>query len=108
MTGTNKNITALVVLVSLALSGSLEAAELDTTLRALPMHAATFDIGSKHAISYFLVNDWVVRRTDCCISLAQFAHRVRPACALSRSEERAGESALRCDSRGHILFERRV
>ena len=57
MTGTIKNITALVALVGLALSGGLEAAELDTTLRALPMHAVTFDIGSKHAISYFLVND---------------------------------------------------
>ena len=57
MTGTIKSITALVALVSLALSGSLEAAELDTTLRALPMHAVTFDIGSKHAISYFLIKD---------------------------------------------------
>ena len=56
MTGTIKSITALVALVSLALSGSVEAAELDTTLRALPMHGVSFDIGSKHAISYFLVN----------------------------------------------------
>jgi len=57
MTGTIKSITALVALVSLALSGSVEAAELDTTLRALPMHGVSFDIGSKHAISYFLIKD---------------------------------------------------
>ena len=57
MTGTIKSITASVALVSLALSGSVEAAERDTTLRALPMHGVSFDIGSKHAISYFLIND---------------------------------------------------
>ena len=51
MTGTIKSVTALV-----ALSGSLEAAELDTTLRALPMHGISFDFGSKHAISFFLIN----------------------------------------------------
>ena len=57
MTWAVKSILLPVALVSLAVSGSVEAAERDTTLRALPMHAVTFDIGSKHAISYFLVND---------------------------------------------------
>ena len=71
MTGTIKNMTALVALASLALSGSLEAAELDTTLRALPMHAVTFDIGSKHAISYFLVND---SNCDLTVWLTDISH----------------------------------
>jgi len=56
MKGTIKSTTALVGLISLAVSGAIGAAELDTTLRALPMHGVSFDIGSKHAISYFLVN----------------------------------------------------
>jgi hypothetical protein len=56
MTGTIKSRTASVVLISLALSGAVGAAERDATLRALPTHAVTFDIGSKHAISYFLAN----------------------------------------------------
>jgi hypothetical protein len=33
------------------------AGEPYTTLRALPLRAVSFDLGSKHAISYFLVND---------------------------------------------------
>ena len=52
-----RNITLSVALGGLALSGDVEAAERDTALRALPMHAVSFDIGSKHAISYFLIND---------------------------------------------------
>lgn len=71
MTGTIKSITALVALVTLALSGSLEAAELDTTLRALPMHGVSFDIGSKHAISYFLVNGG---NCDLTVWLADISH----------------------------------
>lgn len=52
-----KTILWSVALGGLALTGVAQAAERDTTLRALPMHGVSFDIGSKHAISYFLVND---------------------------------------------------
>ena len=51
-----KSITSSVALAGFALLGvSTNAAERDTTLRAMPMHGVSFDIGSKHAISYFLV-----------------------------------------------------
>jgi hypothetical protein len=52
-----KSITLSATSAALALSGVVEAAERDTTLRALPMHAISFDIGSKHALSYFLANN---------------------------------------------------
>ncbi len=51
-----KSIAFSATSVAFALSGVVDAAERDTTLRALPMHAISFDIGSKHALSYFLVN----------------------------------------------------
>ena len=99
MTGTIKNITALVALASLALSGSLEAAELDTTLRALPMHAVTFDIGSKHAISYFLVNDG---NCDLTVWLTDISHddeaaqaRQRAWCLRLRLARPCGSAPLR-------------
>ena len=57
MTGTIKSITASIALTSLALGGAVNAAERDTRLRALPMGAISFDIGSEHAIGYFLVRD---------------------------------------------------
>ncbi len=57
MTGTIKSITASAALISLALGGAVNAAERDKTLKALPLHAVSFDIGSKHALSYFLVRD---------------------------------------------------
>ena len=53
-----KSITSSVALGGVALlSVSANATERDTTLKALPMHGVSFDIGSKHAISYFLVKD---------------------------------------------------
>ena len=49
-----KTVLLSVALGGLALTGVAQAAERNTTQRALPMHGVSFDIGSKHAISYFL------------------------------------------------------
>lgn len=65
-----KSITSSVAWAGFAfLSVSASAAGRDTTLRAMPMHGVSFDIGSKHAVSYFLVKDgncdltvWLVDR----------------------------------------------
>ncbi len=57
MTGTIKSIAASAALISLALGGAVKAAEQDMTVRARPMSAISFDIGSKHATGYFLVRD---------------------------------------------------
>jgi len=51
-----KGIALSATSVAFSLTGVVDAAERDTTLRALPMHAISFDIGSKHALSYFLIN----------------------------------------------------
>ncbi len=71
MTGTIKIITASAALISLVLGGAVKPAERDTTLRARPMSAISFDIGSKHAIGYFLVRDgncdlsvWLAERSS--------------------------------------------
>ncbi len=52
-----RSVTLSATAAAFALSGVVDAAERVTTLRALPMHAISFDIGSKHALSYFLVNN---------------------------------------------------
>jgi hypothetical protein len=67
-----KSTTLSAILAAFALSGAVDAAERDTALRALPMHAISFDIGSKHAISYFLVNSGSCELT---VWLTDISHR---------------------------------
>ena len=104
-----QSTTALAALASVALSGSVEAAELDTTLKALPMHGISFDIGSKHAISYFLIKDgdcdltvWLTDisndargRSGCTWTHAEFALRQEGPCSLASAAGAAGGVRLR-------------
>ena len=56
MTPAIKSLTA-VALAALPLPGLNADAEQGAPLSALPMHGVSFDIGSKHAVGYFLVRE---------------------------------------------------
>ena len=55
MRATVSTTSPIAAVVLAFLSGAVEAGE--PTLRALPLHAISFDLGSKHAVSYFVVKD---------------------------------------------------
>ena len=61
-----KNIiiaTALTGILSVTTAGALQAADASSVLTMKPLHGVSFDVGTKHAVSYFLSDNGLCHLT---------------------------------------------
>ena len=59
----NKLIPAALATIALGLSASVAAADSSSALTMKPLHGISFDVGTKHAVSYFQANSGVCKLT---------------------------------------------